>query len=171
MRLKDLLKRRQPRIEEEFFRRIAAAYPEEAASILSTEQDPFLNPMSATIRQGAAVIVHGLLNDLTPDQIAPSIEQIVRIRAVQDFTPSEAVSFVFLLKEIVSEELQHDGQDPELSAELNRLASRFDALALKAFDAYVACKESIMHIRIKEAHKERDRLLRLLQALNRNAEH
>lgn len=165
MRLRDLLKRKQARIEEEFFRRIAAAYPEEAASILSTGQDPFLNPMGATIRQGAAVIVHGLVNDLTPDQMAPSVEQIVRIRAVQDFTPSEAVSFIFLLKQVVSEEVQHTGEDLELNTELDQLSSSIDALALKAFDVYVACRERIADIRIKEAHKERDRLLRLLQAL------
>jgi hypothetical protein len=121
--------------------------------------------MGTAIRQATRVIVDGLVNDLPPDQIAPLIEEVVRIRAVQNMTPSEAVSFVFLLKQVVSEELQHHGQDPELSTELGRFASRLDALALAAFDTYVACRESIADIRIKEAHKERDRLLRLLQAL------
>ena len=163
--LKDLLGRKRARIEEEFFNRIVFSYPGETASFFAKECDPFLNPVGATIKREAKTIIDGLIDELPADQLTPSIEQIMKITAVQDFTASEAVSFLLSLKEVIRDELQPESADPGLNAELDYLTSRLDALMLIAFDSYVACRERIMDIRIKEAQKERDRLLRLLQAL------
>jgi hypothetical protein len=163
--LKDLLERKRAHIEEEFFNRIASSYPEETASFLAKKCDPFLNPVGATIKQATTAIVDGLLDELPVNKIAPSIEQIVKIRAVQDFTASEAVSFLLFLKEVIRDELQPESADPGLNAALDHLTRRLDGLMLIAFDSYVACRDRIKEIQIRAAQKERDRLLRLLQAL------
>jgi hypothetical protein len=169
--LKDLLERKRAHIEEEFFNRIVSSYPEETASFLAKKCDPFLNPVGATIKQATTAIVDGLLDGLPVDKIAPSIEQIVKIRAVQDFTASEAVSFLLFLKEVIRDELQPESADPGLTAALDQLTRRLDGLMLTAFDSYAACRERIKDIQISEAHKERDRLLRLLQALTPTPRH
>jgi hypothetical protein len=163
--LKDLLGRKRARIEEQFFNRIASSYPEETASFLTKERDPFLNPVGTTIKRETKTIINGLIDELPADRLTPSIEQIVKITAVQDFTASEAVSFLLFLKEVIRDELQPENVGPGLNAELDHLTRRIDALMLIAFDLYVACRDKIKEIRLIEAQKERDRLLRLLQAL------
>ena len=77
---------------------------------------------------------------------------MIRIRAVQNFTPSEAVAFIFQLKKIVrhalgSELLLRTGITEELVA----FESAVDDLALFSFDLYMQCREGIYEIKAKEA--------------------
>jgi hypothetical protein len=168
MRLAELLVQQKKAILERCVSLTLQTYPHEITGFLSNEKDPFVNPIGHTLSRELEKIFDGLVSGADLEELEAPLDAIARIQAVQEFPPSEAVSFVFLLKQVVREELQHGGQGPELNAELDRLASRFDALVLKAFDVYVACRESIMDIRIREARKEYDRLLRLLQALAPN---
>ena len=55
---------------------------------------------------------------------------------------------------------------PELVNDLARLDFRIDELTLAAFDLYVACREKIAEIRVGEARAERDRLVRVVQAMS-----
>jgi len=151
VRLKDLLNAKRTHIEGEFFKRTLSFYPEETASVLATKSDPFSNPVGAIIREATGAIVDGFLDESPVNRIAPAIEQIVRIRAVQDFTASEAVSFLFLFKQVIREELQPEAEDHELSADLDRLSSQLDELVLAAFNMYVACRDMITEIRLGEA--------------------
>lgn len=64
--------------------------------------------------------------------IALALDAIIRIRAVQDLTPSQAVEFLFLLKPIMRELAPEQDQV--------RLADRIDRLALMAFDKYMQCR-------------------------------
>jgi hypothetical protein len=60
---------------------------------------------------------------------------------VQDFRPSEALRFIFDLREVVA----------EVTCSLPQaLDSRIDELALTAFDQYVACRDQIAGLREKE---------------------
>ena len=54
----------------------------------------------------------------------------------EDFTAAQAVAFVFLLKRIL--------RDPARD-------ERIDALALRAFDLYMQCREKIWEIKAKQA--------------------
>jgi hypothetical protein len=45
--------------------------------------------------------------------------------------------------------------------------SRIDELTLAAFDLYMACREKIAEIKVGEARAERDRLVRVVQAMSR----
>ena len=55
----------------------------------------------------------------------------------------------------------------ELAGDLSRIESRIDELTLAAFDLYVACREKIAEIRVREARSESDRLARVVQALTK----
>ena len=96
------------------------------------------------------------------DNIYSSLDEIIRIRAVQDFTPSAAVSFIFGLKELIREELVDDTvgatytsplQEVQNHPELFELDSRIDKIALLAFNKYMECREKVHEIRANELKK------------------
>jgi hypothetical protein len=80
-------------------------------------------------------------------ELSSAIDGIVRIRAVQEFTPSAAVGFVYTLRGILREELADAALDPAGHAALER---GVDRLALVAFDVYMQCREKIFEIRVRE---------------------
>ena len=73
-------------------------YPSQSAQFLIHEQDPFHNPVGAALREGIPMLVNELFQEMDADTVARALEGIVRIRAVQNFSPSQAVGFVFLTR-------------------------------------------------------------------------
>jgi hypothetical protein len=117
------------------------SYPAETLSFLSGEQDPFSNPVGHTLRESLATLVHELLGPMDKQSIASALDALIRLRAVQKFTPADAVRFVFGLRGAVQEV---SGSVPE------SLQGRIDELALMAFDQYMSCREQISELRVKE---------------------
>ncbi len=93
-----------------------------------------------------------------PRVFLQSLDRIVRVRAVQEFTPSEALGFVFLLKKAVRQTLAQDLHSQDLSEELLTWESRIDKLALLSFDLYLQCRETIFEIRHNEVKNSTARL-------------
>ena len=104
-----------------------------------------------------------VIQETNPDRAIQALDSIIRIRAVQNFTPSQATAFVFLLKQVIRDELQPDIQRERLSNEFLAFEARIDAMALSAFDVYMKCREEIHRIRMNEAMTEREMALRLLR--------
>jgi hypothetical protein len=90
------------------------------------------------------------------------LEEIIKIRAVQDFTPSQAVSFVWLAKEAIYNELKVQLKTKEIYSELQKLESEIDKFSGVAFNLYSTCKDSICQIRIKELKTENHALNKML---------
>jgi hypothetical protein len=88
------------------------------------------------------------------------LNDIIRIKAVQDFTPSQAVSFLPLLKKVVRDELGSDIQRQHFSEELAAFESQIDNLALLSFDIYMKCREKIFELRVNEIKTMTFRLLK-----------
>lgn len=128
-------------IVERWVERTLKSYPAEMFSFLSGEQDPFRNPVGHTLRENLATLLRELLGTMDRERIAPALDELVRLRAVQNFSPAEAVRFVFDLRALFCEV---SGAVPET------LQSRIDELALMAFDQYMACREQIFELRAKE---------------------
>ncbi len=131
---------------EKWLERTLATYPPQTLRFLHAEKDRFRNPVGHTLREGLATLLDGLIGEMHPAKIGPALEGIVRLRAVQDFTPSQAVGFVYLLREIFDEELE-DGGSPVMQ-------KRIDELALLAFDLFMKCREEIFEIKAREARRQ-----------------
>jgi hypothetical protein len=154
-KLAELLKAKDEAIVERWFDQILATYPEESVRFFKGTKDPFHNPVGNTInREITAVFDELLTGDLDRAKVSPFIDRIVRIRAVQDYTPSQAVGFVLGLKAVVREALAKDlAKDPAAAALANELLgfeARVDELALIAFDIYVGCREKIYELKAQE---------------------
>jgi uncharacterized protein YjgD (DUF1641 family) len=76
-----------------------------APDFFKKQKNRFANPIGSTISNGLQNIFIILVEERDLGEAVKPLEEIIKIRAVQDFAPSNAVSFVYLLKNIVREEL------------------------------------------------------------------
>jgi hypothetical protein len=129
---------------ERWFAQTIESYPHLSAGFLASERDPFRNPAGHALRSSMSAIVEELLGNWDMEKIAPALDAIVRLRAVQDFTPSQAVGFVFLLRPILL------ATTPAPPATIE---ARIDQLALMAFDHYMKCREQIAEVRADEVRR------------------
>jgi hypothetical protein len=134
-------------------------YPEDSRRFLKKRKDRFANPVGATLSDEIEKLYDAFIQGADAEKLAPILEGIIKIRAVQDFTPSQAVAFVFLLKGIVLAELNQKTQEGFSSQQWSDFESGIDELALLAFDVYSKCREDLFHIRINEVRNQYARLL------------
>jgi len=161
--LKNLLSEHKPAILRRWFNLIVETYPSDASALYRREKDQFLNPVGYTIARQIEIIYDELFQGMNRERLSLSLDDIARIRAVQEFSPSQALVFVFLLKKAMREELDDEIRRDVALEELLEFESRIDELALLAFDAYVKCREKIYDIRANEL---RDRSKILLERMN-----
>jgi len=108
-------------------------------ALFGQSEDPF----SHTVRSDLRKIVDLLFSEAPADGTLAVPEDLIRLRAVQEISAAEAVSHVFVLKDIVRERL---GRDPGYE----RLSQRLDMVALHTFNAYAACRDALFRLRIRE---------------------
>ncbi|WP_309446485.1 RsbRD N-terminal domain-containing protein [Desulfosporosinus nitroreducens] len=78
------------------------------------------------------------------------MDDIIRVRAIQDFTPAQALNFVFFLKRVIREELEKEIKQNKLYDELLEFESEIDELALYTFNIYVKCREQLYQLKTDE---------------------
>ncbi|GEA16048.1 hypothetical protein E308F_22920 [Moorella sp. E308F] len=159
----EILTQRKSAILQKWYQRILNSYPAETARFLREEQDPFANPVGTTIYHGLEGLYEEILAKMDAGKVRDYLDSIIRIRAVQDFSPSQAVAFIFQLKHVLKEELAGEIQEKGLS--LEGLEARLEELALLAFDIYMQCREQLWEIKVEEI---KNRTTRLLQRANLN---
>lgn len=166
--LRDALAARKNAIIQAWLARTLQTYPEHTRRFLSQERDPFRNPVGSTLKDALPVLFDAVLEGMDTAQVIPALDSIVRIRAVQDFTPSQAVAFLFLLKQVVREALhrpphpalspagggEEKGEGVALMGGLAVVEGRIDEMALLAFDLFMKCRERIYEIKANEAKRK-----------------
>jgi hypothetical protein len=154
MTIEKLLAEKQPTLLKKWFRHVVATYPADSAKFLLNQSDPFANPVGRTTEKGLAGLLQLLTSGHGDDEAARSyLDAIIRMRAVQSFSASQAVAFVFALKEIVRETLGAEVIQSAGGDALLQLERRIDALGLRAFDIYAACREKICDIKANELRR------------------
>jgi hypothetical protein len=148
--LRKLLSMRKAAILRRWRADIFAGYPPETSMFLQRESDRFSNPVGHAVNHGTEAIFQGILDESSAGDLSHAMDEIIRIRAVQDFTPSQAVVFIFHLKKAVREELGDEIQIHGIEGELVELESRIDKIALLGFDIYTACRKKIDEIRAEQ---------------------
>ncbi|MEW6668848.1 MAG: RsbRD N-terminal domain-containing protein [Thermodesulfobacteriota bacterium] len=157
--LEDLLLRKSSSILNRWLDAVFETYPADSQRFLRKQKDPFANPVGTTLRRELENLFGEIIRHTETEKLTASLDRIIRIRAVQDFSASQAVSFVLMLKRAVRSELQEEIADGSLDEELHRFESRIDDILLCAVDLYAKCKEKIFEIRVKESRNQVARLL------------
>lgn len=163
MDLRQLLLQKKKTILERWFHLITETYPSDSLGFLKQGNDRFTNPVGYTISQATASIFDILLDNKNPDKLAEHLDNIIRMRAVQGFSPSQSVSFVFLLKKAIREEINKEVHRNQYFDELLKFESQIDEVSLLALEIFTRCREKLHEIRLNEIKAERERAIRLLE--------
>ena len=150
MKLESVLSKKQTAIVKKWFDLVVETYPADTSRFLKSQKDPFANPVGSTTLEGLKALLVDLMGELDPETAAGHIDPIIRIRAVQQFTPGQATGFVLSLKQIVRDQLGAEAGAAERRHELEAFDARVDQLCLIAFDVFVQCREKIFQIQATE---------------------
>ena len=148
MGLKKLLEKKKSAIIKDWFEAAAATYAPDTADFFKRQKDPFANPVGNTIFNGLKKLFDELLLQMNHEEIKFCLDPLIRIRAVQDFSPSKATSFILSLKKVITTNLQKELRDIQILNEFLQFESKIDTLSLIAFDIYVECREKIYELKV-----------------------
>ena len=163
MSLQQTLENRRSAILKRWFDIVLETYPADTRQFLKKSKNRFSNPVAHEIFQGIEAIFDQILSDGSSDEVYPFLDKVIRIRAVQDFRPSQALGFIFELKRLVREELADSINDSHISEDLLRFEGRIEELGLLALDLYMECREKLYELRVNEV---KNRVGRLIERAN-----
>jgi len=158
VKLVKLLEKSKVSIVKKWVKSFADSYAKETSTFLIKKSDEFANPVGDVVKYA----LNALYDDFLQDQndIKKHLEPIIKIRAIQPFTPSKAISFIFSLKNIIRDDLQKElAKSESLQKELFFIDSKIDEMCLAAFDNYMECKDKIFQIQISEVNDKAFRAL------------
>lgn len=161
MSLENVLDQKREEFLIKWFQLMVDAYPAETAKFLKREKNPFANPVGRSIHEGISGILDLLVRGVEHGKASEFLDRIIRVRAVQDFSPAQALAFVFdlrgLLRDVLVKEIDEGGITAD---ELALFDAKVDELALISFNVYTACREQLYEIKVEEI---KNRSFRLLQ--------
>lgn len=159
MLLKEILTKEKSEIVSAWFDHLVDTYPSDSENFLRNQLNEFSNPIGHTLRNETETLFQLLLDDLNPDETKTSLDRIIRIRAVQDFKPSQALEFFLALKKIIRNRLMEIIAENQMLDQLYSLESDIDRMSLMAFDVYTECREDLLTVRWGELKRRYAKLL------------
>ena len=170
MDFSELLLSKRSAIIKRWFDLIVETYPPDTETFLRRQKDAMANPVGSSIRDGLAGIIDGLISGVQGreadafsvdwESLEPYFDRIVRVRALQNYAPSQSVRFAAELGPALWRVLVKEAKDQGLEAELKALNALMDDLIFLAFDVYAACRERLHDIRVKDEQRRVALLLR-----------
>lgn len=152
--LTELLIREKNKIIDRWVQLIVETYPSHSSQFLLKQTDRFSNPVGYTITTETEALFNSFLNDDIENSGVIALDNLMRVRTVQNFTAAEAVGFIFSLKQTIREVIEENGREDIPFKMILILESKIDQLALKAFDSYMNCRDKINEIRIKDIKQQ-----------------
>lgn len=160
MTFNTVLAERKAELSEGWAELVLRTYPKETQKVWTRQKDRFQNPVGAAILEATGELFDLLIDWKDAGEIAASLDKLIRIRAVQDFTPSQAIGFVFLLKKLIRDEFFKGMERDGTLADLLRFEARIDNLAMMSFDIYTKSREEVFRLRVEEVKRSQSNLLR-----------
>ncbi len=154
----------------EWIRKTMDSYPTEALNVFNRNKDKNANPLPHIISKNIELLFEELLHGISPEKTAPILGDIVRLKAVQDFIPSDALKFVFELKPIIREHFKDEIGEKNVMNELWKFEQEIDKLAGMAFDLYVKSREKLFEIRANEIKNQTHMLIRRVNEMDKQKE-
>lgn len=147
MSLSNTVTEKKKEIVEKWFEMVLSTY--QSSTFFKTNKNQFANPVGNNVAKGLQEIFEILLAGGETETLREPLDKIIRMRAVQDFAPSQAISFVFMLKDVIRQEVAGKSDNAGYS-DLVEIEGAIDRATLMAFDIYMACRERLFQIRMKE---------------------
>ncbi|CAO0822175.1 RsbRD N-terminal domain-containing protein [Desulfarculales bacterium] len=151
--LTEILSRKREALVDQWFSQVVATYPDESASFLKRKKDQFQNPVGHTLAKETDILFGELVGDMDREKILASLNRIVRIRAIQDFSPTQALGFIPSLKTLIWHELGQQIAQKGLAEEMCALEGRLDQVLLMAFDVFIEVRQRIYEMKAEEVKR------------------
>ena len=158
--LKGLIQNNKSKIIKGWFDATIQTYAPDTAQFFKGQKDQFGNPVGSITSKGIAFLLDQLLDPWDPEAVKAYLDPIIRIRAIQDFSPSQATGFILFLKKVLRDNLANELQNDANALQLLEFESKIDQLCLLAFDLYMDCKEKIYEL---SANETRNRTFRAFE--------
>ena len=160
----ELCRTEQEHILAKWKEAIFATYPLDMTGFARTQEDQFRNPGGHAIRHALEEIYMAVSGRLSSEKLLrSSLEMFVKLRAVQDFTPVQALGVVYLLKPLLRERVLPACLENGLLDEYLEAESRLDTAALLACDIYATSREQVFEERIGEIKRQHAQIVRWAQ--------
>ncbi|SDO90129.1 RsbRD N-terminal domain-containing protein [Desulforhopalus singaporensis] len=121
-----------------------------SSKFFKKERDQFANPVGGNTREALTALFSLLAKGEDSQQFKKPLEQLLAIRAVQEFSPSQAVAPLNAVKHITREVFKADKERRHLVDELYDFDFAVDLAVLAAFDIYMRFRERLYKVRIDE---------------------
>lgn len=164
--LREFLKQRRDAIIGRWFDLIVESYPADTSQYLKRQKDRFNNPVGHTFLDSMRGLYDEFLSGAEDERISDYLDNIIRVRSIQDFSAREAVAFVFQLKRVIRDVLEKERAEGEYIREFQELERRIDEIGLLAFQIYVQCREDLFEIRIRELRRRSERFVDMINGTN-----
>jgi len=128
--LYELLVKNKSSIVSKWIKLILSSYSIESSKFFNMEKNQFSNPVGNIISTNTKSIFDEIIGDRDFERICLLLTDIIKVRAIQDFSPSEAVGIVFLLKKVIREELSKEIDQEKILDEIIELEFVIDKTAL-----------------------------------------
>ncbi|MBU1003697.1 MAG: RsbRD N-terminal domain-containing protein [Proteobacteria bacterium] len=160
MHLTELLREHREAILDRWFDLIVKTYPG-LSSVFLHKKQRWGNPVGTNIEDAIAGLYDELLKDEAGENLAPQLDRVVRIRSVQEYSPSEAVAILIFIKHVVREHFTEQINAGEVPvAEVLRFESKVDSMMLVAFDIYTKCRNQLFELRLEDFKRHFSGVLR-----------
>jgi hypothetical protein len=137
-------------------------YPKGSGKFFIGVRNQFDNPIGFVVSDELPRIYDELTGNNDEEILRPSIENIIKIRAVQDFTISEAVGFLNILKQIFWDEIVQNLDDTELLRHYMDFESRIDGATCIAFELYHGMRVKLERIKVDEVKRRNEKMMERL---------
>jgi len=154
------LKNKQQKLVEKWVDAVLYSYPADSVKFFKNTKDSFANPVGNTIKRSIGLLFAQVIREkMDMETVAEAMDPIIRLRAVQEFTPGDAISFILTIKQLIRKEIGGYQQDKKIEAYLMIIEENVDKLILIAFNIYTKCREKIFLLRINQAKESVKKLL------------
>ena len=163
MQLENLLVQKKDVILKKWFDLVIETYPDDTSNFYKRQKDRFANPVGMTILPALEAVLEELFHGMDRETLKSFLDPIIRIRAVQGFSPSQAIAFIFSLKSVIREIFAKEIHNVEFAAALLSFESKIDTLGLISFNVYMECREKIYELK---ANETKNRVFRAFERAN-----
>ena len=150
MDIHKLVTQRKAAILQRWLNLIIDSYPTDSREFFRKQKDRFNNPVGYSMVQATGEIFQALLAKNSAYNKLLSLDEFIKIRAVQELNPAQAVGFILFLKQAIREVLDGEFSKGVPISGLLEFEAEIDKLLLGAFDSYIRAREQIFQIRIRE---------------------
>ena len=162
MKINEILTNQKSSILKRWFKAIIDSYPAESGQYLSNTSNKFSNPIGVAIENALPPILDAVISNTLSEDAEKGLEDIIKIRAVQEVDASDALGFIFSLKAILISDISSYLNTDDAIREFFLLEKSLDAVTLYSFNQYVKLRENIFQIKSNERLKTFEKMINRL---------